>query len=261
MRSVFGPIETAQLGTVLGVDMVTSQRKYCSYDCIYCQSSRHTHGVARRRQYVGLTWIEAILEKEKPFDVDFVVFSGMGEPTLASNLGDAIDLVKASLGLPVAVLTNSSLVPKEDVRRDLCKADVVVAKLDAPNDELFQQINRPFVPYSVGEIVAGLEQFRSEFQGRLILQPTLIAENSAVADELGSIAKRLSPCEVQLNTPLACQMQLSVTELDQARLSFADLKTTSVLDSGQTACDPFALRMPPLRPAASVMLMSWATTS
>ena len=258
MRSVYGPIETAHFGTVLGVDMVTSQRKYCSYDCIYCQSARRTHGVARRRQYVGLTWVEAILEKEKPFNVDYVVFSGMGEPTLASNLGDAIDLVKSSLGLPVAVLTNSSLIPKEDVRRDLSKADVVVAKLDAPNDELFQQINRPFVPYSVDEILAGLQQFRSEYQGRLVLQPTLIAQNSDVAGELAAIAKRLSPCEVELNTPLACKMQLSAEDLDRARLNFAETKTTSVFDSRESVEDPFALRMPPLRPAASVMLMSWA---
>lgn len=259
MKTVYGPIETAQLGRVLGVDMVASHRKYCSYDCIYCQSAKRTHGVFRRRQFVGITWVQAILEKEKPFDADYVVFSGMGEPTLASNLGEAIQLVKSLLGLPVAVLTNSSLLPREDVRRDLDDADLVVAKLDAPNEELYQRINRPFVPYSFEEILAGLQQFRTEYRGRLALQATFLPENSAFATEIAAIAERIAPFEVQLNTPLECEAQVVRSDLERIRGGFAGLKTTSVYEAQRPDREPYSLALPPLRPNARVMLMAWAT--
>ena len=257
MRTVYGPVETAQLGRVLGVDMVASECKFCTFDCVYCQSAKRTHGVSRRRQFVGITWVQAILEKEIPFEVDYVVFSGMGEPTLASNLGEAIEMVKALLKLPVAVLTNSSLLPMDDVRRDLQKADLVVAKLDAPNEVLFEQINRPFVPYSLEDIIASLQRFRAEYKGKLTLQSTFIPENRAFAAELAAIAQRISPSEVQLNTPLDCPTMVAQPELERIRNGFIGLKTTSVYEARRPASTPFSLAFPPLRPNAGVMLMSW----
>ena len=259
MRTVYGPIETAQLGRVLGVDMVASHRKYCSFDCIYCQSVRRTHGVARRRQFVGISWVQALLENEETFDVDHVVFSGMGEPTLASNLGEAIDLVRSLVGKPVAVLTNSSLMPRDDVRRDLSKADLVVAKLDAPNEELYQQINRPFVPYHLAEIIAGLERFSAEYEGRLVLQSTFLPENRAAAAELAAIASRISPSEVQLNTPLEYDTQVARADIERIRDGFAGMRTTSVYEVQRPDRGPFSLALPPLRPNTGVMLMAWAT--
>jgi wyosine [tRNA(Phe)-imidazoG37] synthetase (radical SAM superfamily) len=133
---------------------------------------------------------------------DYATFSGVGEPTLASNLGQAIRLVKLALGLPVVVLTNSSLMPRKDVRQELAQADVVVAKLDAPNKKLFHTINRPTVGYSLDEILQGIRRFRSEFSGKLALQIMFIAANKDHASEMARIAEQLSPDEVQLNTPL-----------------------------------------------------------
>lgn len=259
MRTVYGPVYSPQFGMVLGVDMVASHRKYCTYDCIYCQSARRTHGVARRRQFVGMSAVQAMLESFQPSDADYVVFAGMGEPTLASNLGEAMELAKAVLGLPVAVLTNSSLLPKEDVRRDLLKADMVVAKVDAPNDELYQQINRPFVPFSMREILGGLEQFAGGFAGKLVIQPTIIAENSAVAGELAAICRKLSPCQVQLNTPVACPAEVSMVEMERIRGDFVDMKTLSVYETRKPERRSLSLGLPPLRPNAEVMLMAWAT--
>ncbi|GAH47536.1 unnamed protein product, partial [marine sediment metagenome] len=93
------------------------------------------------------------LEAVRNIVVGYVTFSGVAEPTLASNLGQAIELVKSVLGLPVAVLTNSSLMPKENVRYELGQTDVVVAKVDAPNEELFRQINRPKIKCTLNEIL------------------------------------------------------------------------------------------------------------
>ncbi len=126
----------------------------------------------------------------------------MAEPTLASNLGQAIELVRSTLRIPVAILTNSSLMPREDVRHELGQADVVVAKLDAPNEVLFHQINRPRVRYTLGEILEAIRLFRSEYAGKLALQMMFVDANKGCAAEMARLAEELSPDEVQINTPL-----------------------------------------------------------
>ena len=142
------------------------------------------------------------LDQVRDVSADYATFSGVGEPTLASNLGVAIEIAKSTLGLPVAVLTNSSLMPHEEVRQALARADVVLAKLDAPNEELFHRINRPVAGYSLDEIWQGIRRFRSEYRGKLALQMMFIAENKDYAPEMARMATDLSPDEVQINTPL-----------------------------------------------------------
>jgi wyosine [tRNA(Phe)-imidazoG37] synthetase (radical SAM superfamily) len=142
------------------------------------------------------------LEQVRGVQADYATFSGMGEPSLASNLGEAIEIVKSSLRLPVAVLTNSSLMPREDVRQELAKADLVVAKLDAPTEELFHAINRPVIHYSLTEVLEGIRRFRLTFAGKLAVQMMFIEANKECAEDMSRIAELLSPDEVHLNTPL-----------------------------------------------------------
>ena len=142
------------------------------------------------------------LETMKNVEADYATFSGVGEPTLANNLGKAIQVAKVVLGLPVAVLTNSSLMFKEEVRHELTQADVVVAKLDAPNQRLFRLINRPVAGLRWDEIVEGIRCFRSEYQGKLALQMMFVEANRDWATEMAEVAKELLPDEVQINTPL-----------------------------------------------------------
>jgi len=186
----------------LGIDLLSSEGKTCSFDCVYCQLGRTIHPQAERRQFVPLSRLVQELEQVRDVPADYATFSGVGEPTLASNLGQAIKTVKQTLALPVAVLTNSSLMPREDVRQELAWADVVVAKLDAPSEELFHVINRPAISYSFGEILQGIMRFRSEYRGKLALQIMFIEANKDYALEMARIAEWLSPDEVQLNTPL-----------------------------------------------------------
>jgi len=142
------------------------------------------------------------LKELRGINADYATFSGTGEPTLASNLGQAIDVAKSILHLPVAVLTNSSLISREDVRDDLAKADVVVAKLDAHSQELFRQVNRPMVGLMLSDIIAGIELFKSKFTGKLCLQIMFIEANKNFAVEIAQVASCLLPDELQLNTPL-----------------------------------------------------------
>ncbi|HEX74144.1 MAG TPA: radical SAM protein [Dehalococcoidia bacterium] len=185
------------------MDLVSTEGKTCSFDCIYCQLGRTIYPQVERREFVTMTQLTRELEEVKNNVVaDYVTFSGMAEPTLASNLGEAIRIAKSILSVPVAILTNSSLMPREDVCSDLAQADVVVAKIDAANEHMFRQINNPVVGYSFDQILYSIEDFRKSFKGKLDLQMMFISINKNYASQMADIARQISPDEVQLNTPL-----------------------------------------------------------
>jgi len=223
---LYGPVSSWRLGRSLGVDLVSTKDKTCSFDCIYCQLGKTVHPLVRRREFEPMSRLAQELETVKNIVVDYVTFSGVAEPTLASNLGQAIELVKSVLGLPVAVLTNSSLMPREDVRRELNQADVVVAKVDAPNEELFRRINRPRVRSTLDEILQAIRLFKEEYRGKLALQMMFVEANRGYASEMARIAEALSPDEVQINTPLRpCAVKpLPPEEIAAIRREFAGLK-------------------------------------
>ncbi len=227
MRSIlYGPVPSWRLGRSLGVDLVSTKGKTCSFDCIYCQLGRTVHPLVRRREFEPMSHLAQELETVKNIVVDYVTFSGVAEPTLASNLGQAIELVKSVLGLPVAVLTNSSLMPREDVRRELSQADVVVAKVDAPNEGLFRRINRPKIKSTLTEILQAIKLFREGYRGKLALQMMFVEANKGCAPEMARIAEELSPDEVQINTPLRpCAVKpLPPEEITAIRREFAGLR-------------------------------------
>ncbi len=194
-----------------------------------------------RADFVALSVLARELEAARNIAADYVTFSGMGEPTLASNLGDALRLARDVLGLPSAVLTNSSLMAREDVRRDLACADVVVAKLDAPDEQLFRRINRPVARFSLAEIVEAIELFRATYKGKLALQIMFVEANREAAGRLAAIASRLSPDEVQINTPLRpCPVKpLTADEMAAIREEFGRLpNVVTVYDAPRPEVTP-----------------------
>ena len=223
---IYGPVSSWRLGRSLGVDLVSTKGKACSFDCIYCQLGKTTQPLVEPREFVSVTQLAKELETVGNIVVDYVTFSGTGEPTLASNLGEAIELVKSVLKLPVAVLTNSSLMPIEEVRHELSQADVVVAKVDAPNEELFHQINRPIVGYTLDEILEAIRLFGKEYRGKLALQMMFIEANREYALDMARLAEWLSPDEVQINTPLRpCAVKPLIREdVSAIRQAFSTLK-------------------------------------
>ncbi len=202
MSIIYGPVPSWRLGRSLGIDLLPPGGKTCTFDCIYCQLGRTVRPTAERADFVSLDDLARELDLVRGVRADYVTFSGMGEPTLAANLGDAIRLARRTLDLPVAVLTNSSLMTGEDVRRDLASADVVVAKLDAPDERLFQRVNRPLPPFSVNETIEAICVFREAYGGRLALQIMFVEANRNAGRPLAAVAAQLAPDEVQINTPL-----------------------------------------------------------
>ncbi len=131
-RIIYGPVPSWRLGASLGIDLLSREEKICSFDCVYCQLGRTDLLTTDRGLYVATKEVlEEIAALPPEVRIDTLTFSGRGEPTLAANLGDAIEAVKRLRREPVAVLTNSSLIGRRDVRSELEQADILVAKLDA----------------------------------------------------------------------------------------------------------------------------------
>jgi len=237
MNSIlYGPVSSWRLGRSLGIDLFSPRGKTCSFDCTYCEWGATVHTLTERREFVTLAELKKELETAKGVPADYATFAGGGEPTLASNLGQAIEIVRSTLKLPVAVITNSSLMPGEDVRRELARADLVMVKLDAPNEEIFHAVNRPCKGYTLDEIIQGIKRFREEYKGKLALQMMFVEANKGCAGEMAKIAGELSPDEVQINTPLRpCAVKpLSPQEIVGIREKFRGLKkVVTVYEAGK----------------------------
>ena len=237
MNSIlYGPVSSWRLGRSLGFDLFSPRGKTCSFDCTYCEWGATVNPLVERREFVTLAELKKELETAKGVSADYATFAGGGEPTLVSNLGEAIEIVKSTLKLPVAVITNSSLMPRQDVRRELARADLVIAKVDAPNEEVFHAVTRPCKGYTLDEIMQGIRRFRSEYKGRLALQMMFVEANKGCAGEMAKIAGELSPDEVQINTPLRpCAVKpLSPQEIVGIREKFRGLKkVVTVYEAGK----------------------------
>jgi wyosine [tRNA(Phe)-imidazoG37] synthetase (radical SAM superfamily) len=186
---------------------------------------------------------EAELATLPPGEADIVTFSGTGEPTLAANLGEALDLISewpAFRGLPTAVLTNASLLSRPDVQRDLARADLVVAKLDAPDEALFQAVNRPLPGVTWAGVVEGIRAFRRRFDGKLALQMMFVAANRDRAAEMAALARTLDSDEVQLNTPLrpSPTPPLERAEMAEIELAFRGLPVVNVYTAPPVSTKP-----------------------
>lgn len=203
MEHVFGPVPSRRLGFSLGVDIIPP--KYCSYDCIYCQIGKTTDKEILRRSFYDPQVVtgQVIDTVSTGKTIDIITFSGSGEPTLNSDLGVMIRELKKSVSIPVAVITNGSLLWDEDVRRDLAEADIVLPSLDAVSEDVFQRINRPYPSLTVKKILDGLTIFRKEYSKKIWLEIMLIRNVNDDPDELKKMAQivaTLNVDKIQLNT-------------------------------------------------------------
>jgi wyosine [tRNA(Phe)-imidazoG37] synthetase (radical SAM superfamily) len=134
---------------------------------------------------------------------DYITLSGSGEPTLALQMDILIRRIKEITGIPVAVLTNGSLLWREDVRRELMHADLVIPSLDAGDESSFHSVNRPHKEISFERMLDGLIRFRHQFRGAYWLEVFVLGASTAVSAEFSKIVKcvnRIQPDRVQLNT-------------------------------------------------------------
>ena len=214
VQTIFGPILSRRLGRSLGVNNVF--RKYCSYSCIYCQAGRTTNLTIERRKFHEpesvLRELESAL-KSIDWEIDYVTFVPNGEPTLDSNLGEEISLIK-DLGVKIAIITNSSLLFREDVRRDLWESDLVSLKVDSVREESWRKINRPHRALSLNKVMEGMREFSSEYSGRLLTETMVIGNfkyKEKEIEEISHFIGELDPEVAYLSLPVRPPSEKRVT--------------------------------------------------
>jgi wyosine [tRNA(Phe)-imidazoG37] synthetase (radical SAM superfamily) len=230
-KYIFGPVPSRRLGRSLGVDLVPC--KTCTFDCIYCDLGRTTRKTTFRKPFVSPEEIPKELEltllglDKKP---DFITLSGSGEPTLNSNIGEILRGIKEISSIPVAVLTNSSLLLLKEVRKDLLEADLVLPSLDAITPSLFEYINRPHSSLKNEEILSGLIQFREQYRGQIWLEILFcrgVNDGKDEVEKLKEAIERIEPDRVQLNTSVRPPAEdfafpLTLAQLEEIRETLGD---------------------------------------
>jgi len=202
-RYIFGPVPSWRLGASLGADPLSTRGKTCNFDCIYCQIGKTVNLTTKRKIFAHKSGIFKELKSlPKKAKIDYITFSGMGEPTLAKNIGSLIKAIKKVRKEKIAVLTNSALLWDRKVQKDLLEADFVVAKLDAHNQKTFEAVNKPVKGLKLKKVIAGIKAFRKIYKGKFALQIMFMPENKKYAGQIAEIAKTINPDEVQINTPL-----------------------------------------------------------
>lgn len=241
MKHIYGPVSSWRLGKSLGVDLLCSPGKICSFDCIYCQLEKTEEITKQRQDFVKIPeLIEDLKKALKKTTPDAITLSGMGEPTLAKNISKAIDEIRKITDIPIAILTNSTLFYDREVIDALKKIDIIIAKLDASNPKLFQKISRPAKGITFEKTLENIKKLRKDFKGKFALQIMFMDENKEYSKELADIAREIKPDEVQINTPTRpCNVKpLPVEELDKIEECFAGLNTLSVYHSTKPKTDP-----------------------
>ena len=230
-KYIYGPVYSWRLGRSLGIDPLSQTDKTCTFDCSYCQIGETKLFNSGRKIFVSTEAIvREITSLPKNVRIDYITFSGNGEPTLAKNLGAIIKRIKKIRKEKIAVITNASLINRSDVQDDLLLADFVILKLDANAEDLFIDVNRPDPGIRFGDIVKGIKRFSGIYRGRLALQVMFVERNKAYAKEIVKMAQKLGIKEVQINTPLreCAEKALSKPEMDIIRRYFKGMSVNYI---------------------------------
>lgn len=227
-KYTYGPVPSRRLGYSLGVDIVPF--KNCSFNCIYCQLGKTTNITLERKEYTPASDIIEEIKNVVGSDqqIDYFTFSGSGEPTLHLSLGKLINETKKLTTLPVAVLTNSSLINLPEVRTNLMSADVILPTLCAASNTIFNNINRAHPDISIKSIIQGLIDFRKSYTGNIWLEIMLlkgINDQPQTLEDLRRIVGRIRPDKIHLNTVVRppsenIALPLSIEELKPIQLLF-----------------------------------------
>jgi wyosine [tRNA(Phe)-imidazoG37] synthetase (radical SAM superfamily) len=221
---VYGPVPSRRLGRSLGVSSIPS--KACSYNCVYCQLGRTNRVSVKRESFYPRNKILSEIKKQigKGNKIDYITFVGDGEPTLCKDLGWLIAQCKQQWQIPVAVITNGSLLFMEEVRHDLIRSDVVLPSLDAGGDEIFRKINRPHHSIKFDTMLDGLVEFSHQYKGMLWLEVMLVGgvndSDRSLVDIKNSI-ERIQPDRVYVSVPIRPPAESWVMVPDPERIIHA----------------------------------------
>ena len=203
-KHIFGPVPSRRLGVSLGVDVIPF--KTCSFNCAYCECGLTTNLTIERKEFFPVEKIfsEIMDYMDKNNPPDYITYSGSGEPTLYSRLGELTEKIKNNYpDQKVALLTNSSLFYDPVVRREASICDLVLPSLDSAIEYEYLKLDRPFHTLKLDKIIQGLIDFRKEYRGKIWLEIFFakgINDTRENISELYKVIKKIKPDKVQLNT-------------------------------------------------------------
>lgn len=203
-RYLFGPVMSRRLGVSLGIDLLID--KICSFNCIYCECGKTTRLTTSRKEYVPTDKVIKELDdflKDKP-EIDFITFSGSGEPTLHSGIGEIINFLKKSYpDYKIALLTNGFLLKDKNLQKELEPLDLIIPSLDAMTDVSFEKINRTEGIVKLADITEGLLELKKNFQGEIWLEIFIVPDINNSDYELSlfkTFLLKLNPDKIQINS-------------------------------------------------------------
>lgn len=203
-KYLFGPVPSRRLGMSLGVDLVP--HKVCTLDCVYCECGKTTKLSTDRMEYIPYKKVKEELTRfftHNP-DPEYITFSGSGEPTLNVRIGEVLDFIKQlKPSIPVALLTNGTLLQDNKVRNEVLKADLILPSLDAATEKAFRKVNRPAKDLNINDYIRGLVDFRKEYPGEIWLEILIIPGYNDDNENLLALKEaivNIKPDKIQLNT-------------------------------------------------------------
>ncbi len=202
-KHIFGPVPSRRLGISLGIDIIPF--KTCTLDCLYCECGRTTNHTAERRSFFST---EDLLSEFTEFlktgdHLDYITFSGSGEPTLNSDIGYLIKEIKKMTRTPVAVLTNGTLFHLPEVQNDLMNSDLILPSLDAVSEDVFRKLNRPASGITTEKMINGLQSFSRKYKGKIWLEVFIsrgINDSEDELEKIREVIEQIMPSKVQLNS-------------------------------------------------------------
>ena len=200
ISSVYGPVPSWRAGKSLGIDLIL-HTSTCSFNCIYCQLGAIQNVTNIRRLFVSTKQVIDDFFNSNWQSADIITYSGSGEPTMATNLGEVIQEVRKITSKPQLVLTNGTTLDYPEVVQALSLVDRVYVKLDAIDEGIFQQMNRPVQGVSIQGIIENIIRFRQSGSVYLGIQIMFMPANLNQVNHLCDVLNRIYPDEVQLNTP------------------------------------------------------------
>jgi len=195
----FGPVPSRRLRRSLGINNIPP--KICTYSCVYCQVGK-THNFSNERkefykieEVTGQVFSKIDELKKQKEKIDYLSFVPDGEPSLDINLGKEIETLKSS-NIPIAVITNASLINRKDIRKDLSKADWVSVKIDAIDEKTWKKVNRPHPELLLKDILEGITEFSKQYKGDLYTETMLIENINTDNKNIEKIADFISTLEI-----------------------------------------------------------------
>lgn len=203
-KYLFGPVPSRRLGVSLGVDVIPF--KTCTFNCIYCECGQTTDFTISRKPYIKAI---KIIKELKNFlsnapKLDYITFSGGGEPTLNSDIGEVISFLKDEYPeYRVALLTNASLFRSREVRDSVKRCDVIIPSFDAVSEKIYRKINDPYSGINIDDIISGIKKIKKESAAQIWLEIFIVPGINDIKEEIGLFKKvilEIAPYKIQLNT-------------------------------------------------------------